>query len=68
MPKENVVSFRLDDKKFGVLTDMLKKGAPVGVNSENQLARKIVDDVLDGRLIYKDPTDAATDKAFLKGQ
>jgi hypothetical protein len=68
MPKENVVSFRLDDKKFGTLTDMLKTNAPAGVNSENQLARKIVDDALDGRLIYKNPADATEDVARLRGK
>jgi hypothetical protein len=65
MPKENVVSFRLDDKKFDALTDRLKKGI-AGVNSENQLCRKIIDDVLAGRLVYTNPADANEDKDLLR--
>jgi hypothetical protein len=61
MPKENVVSFRLDETKFKALTDRLGEDKPVGVKSENQLARKIVNDVLAGRLTYTDPNDRFTD-------
>jgi hypothetical protein len=61
MPKENVVSFRLDEKKFKALQDVRKKDMPVGVKSENQLCRKIVTDFLAGRLEYKNPEHRAKD-------
>jgi hypothetical protein len=65
MPKENVVSFRLDEKKFNALNDLLKKDKPVGIQSPNQLARKIVDDALAGRLVYTNPNDAKADLTYL---
>lgn len=65
MPKENVVSFRLDDDKFGALKDRLMKDRPAGINSESQMARKIVDDALAGRLVYTNPDDAKTDLTYL---
>ena len=61
MPKENVVSFRLDNEKFKDLTKKLGDDQPVGVKSENQLARKILNDVLAGRLTYTNPEDRFTD-------
>lgn len=61
MPKENVVSFRLDETKFSALTERLKADQPVNVKSENQLARKIIHDVLAGRLVYTNPDDRLTD-------
>jgi hypothetical protein len=61
MPKENVVSFRLDEKKFKALQDVRKKDMPVNVNSENQLCRKIVTDFLAGRLEYKNPAHRSKD-------
>jgi hypothetical protein len=53
MPKDTVVSFRLNDEQFGSLNEVLEKDTPTGVNSENQQARKIVIDYLAGRLKYK---------------
>jgi hypothetical protein len=50
MPKDTVVSFRLNDEQFGSLNEVLQKDTPTGVNSENQQARKIVIDYLAGRL------------------
>lgn len=61
MPKENVVSFRLDEKKFTALQDVRKKDMPVGIKSENQLCRKIVQDFLAGRLSYANDEDRFTD-------
>jgi hypothetical protein len=49
MPKDTVVSFRLNDEQFGSLNEVLQKDTPTGVNSENQQARKIVIDYLAGR-------------------
>lgn len=65
MPKDHVVSFRLDDKSFKALNDRLMKAPPANVNSTNQLARKIVDDVLAGRLNYKNPVHARKDMTSL---
>jgi hypothetical protein len=67
MPKENVVSFRLDEKKFKALQDTRKKDMPVGVKSENQLCRKIVTDFLAGRLEYKDKEHRFADLDALGG-
>jgi hypothetical protein len=67
MPKENVVSFRLDEKKFEALKDRLKADKPVGIKSANQLARKIVDDALAGRLLYKNPEHRRADLSYLGG-
>jgi hypothetical protein len=67
MPKENVVSFRLDEKKFKALQDVRKTDKPVGVKSENQLCRKIVNDFLAGRLEYKENGDRFTDLDALGG-
>jgi hypothetical protein len=61
MPKENVVSFRLDETKFGALKKVRENDKPVGVTSENQLCRKIVNDFLAGRLEYKDQAHRFTD-------
>jgi hypothetical protein len=61
MPKENVVSFRLDDAKFKDLKKVRETNMPVGIKSENQLCRKIVNDFLAGRLKYENPEDRFTD-------
>lgn len=61
MPKENVVSFRLDETKIKALNKVRETDKPVGVKSNNQLCRKIVDDFLAGRLEYKNPDDRFTD-------
>lgn len=65
MAKENVISFRLDEKKFGSLTEKLKEQPVVGIKSTNQMARKIVNDFLAGRLAYANPADAKVDHAYL---
>jgi hypothetical protein len=65
MPKENVVSFRLDEEKFDALKKRLERDKPAGVNSTSQLARKIVDDTLAGRLVYKNQAHAKEDVSYL---
>jgi hypothetical protein len=61
MPKDNVVSFRLDETKFKDLKKVRETDMPIGIKSENQLCRKIVADFLAGRLEYKDPQHRFTD-------
>jgi hypothetical protein len=61
MPKENVVSFRLDDKRFKALKDKIAEQPIIGVKSANQLARKIVCDFVAGRLTYPNPEHANED-------
>lgn len=65
MPKEKVVSFRVNEKSFAALTAKIETDTPVGIKSENQLARKIVDDALAGRLVYVNPADCKKDFGFL---
>jgi hypothetical protein len=57
MPKNTVVSFRLNNEQFNALKALLNKDMPMGVNSENQQARKIVVDFLNRRLKYKNEKD-----------
>jgi hypothetical protein len=45
-----VVSFRKTSVQFTTLTETYKRDAAEGVNSPNQLARKVVCDYLAGRL------------------
>jgi hypothetical protein len=67
MPKENVVSFRLDDVKLKALKKVREADQPVNVKSENHLCRKIVQDFLAGRLVYTNPEDRFTDIDSLGG-
>lgn len=68
MPKTNVVSFRLDDKKFAALRKIIDTDQPVLVKSENQLARKIVEDMLAGRLVYLEEGDRDQDLGSLEAK
>lgn len=61
MARENVVSFRLDEKQFSALKVILKRETPIGVASENGLARKFVVDFLQHRLRYINELDRLVD-------
>jgi hypothetical protein len=57
----HVVSFRLSGDKHGKLSEIFERGEATGVNSLNQQARKVVNDFIDGRLVYKNPADRLVD-------
>ena len=58
-----VIVFRIGADRAKELNDLLSNPPVVGVKSVNQLARKIVTDVIAGRakLEYLDPADAGRD-------
>lgn len=53
--REHVISFRIRHTTSTELENMLNDEPVVGVSSTKQLARKIVEDYVAGRLVYKDP-------------
>ena len=59
--RPNVVSFRITSTQGKTLKAIYDRDAASGVNSPNQLARKIVCDYLAGRLDYRDPSDKLQD-------
>lgn len=64
--KDGIVSFRLPapfDAKLVTATSSAKTTV-VGIRSENHLARKLVVDYLEGRLVYLDQT-AKTDNPMI---
>lgn len=68
MPKANVsavrpvvVSFRITTKQHKVLEAMLDRNPIIGINSINQLARKILSDYTNGRMKHLDPKDMRGD-------
>ena len=54
----HVVSFRLTSVRWSLLTEVWTRLQPVRVRSAKQMARKIVEDYLDGKLVYKNEADA----------
>ncbi len=50
-----VLSFRVSAATDKFLSDATDQSPIVGVNSGRQLARKIVEDYVAGRLVYTDP-------------
>src|SRR5437868_1146152 len=61
MVRTKVISFRLDEKQFSILSASMKRDKPIGIVSENDLARKIVCDLLAGRLRYLEDADRKVD-------
>lgn len=59
--RPQVVSFRVTAVQGKTLEAIFKKDAACGINSENQLARKVVCDYLAGRLVYKNESDRKKD-------
>lgn len=60
-----IVSFRLSEEYFEKLTRWQEKNPVVGANSLNKLARKLLCDVLAGRVKYKNPNDRLADLDML---
>ena len=54
---EKIVAFRLDGTHGQDLDRVAIKNKIVGIASGNQLARKLVLDFLQGRLLYPNPDD-----------
>lgn len=59
--RPQVVSFRITATQAKTLSEIFNRDAASGVNSPNQLARKVVCDYLAGRLDYRDPADKLQD-------
>jgi hypothetical protein len=59
--RPQVVSFRITSTQAKTLSEIFNRDAASGVNSPNQLARKVVCDYLAGRLDYRDPADKLQD-------
>lgn len=59
--RPQVVSFRITTGQTKTLGEIFNRDAASGVNSPNQLARKIVCDYLAGRLVYRNPDDKLVD-------
>lgn len=47
-----IVSFRIDEAQSDLINSQLRRTRPVGVRTRNQMARKIVTDFLEGKLVY----------------
>lgn len=63
--RPQVVSFRITQAQSTLLKDLFEKDSATGVNSPNQLARKLVCDYLAERLAYKKPSDKLQDFDFI---
>lgn len=59
--RPHVVSFRITATQEKTLNEIFSRDAASGVNSTNQLARKVVCDYLAGRLDYRNPEDKLQD-------
>ena len=59
--RPQVVSFRITATQGKNLKAIYDRDAATGVNSTNQLARKVVCDYLAGRLEYRNPADKLQD-------
>ena len=60
-PRERVISFRISKDQATAMERFFWDNAMAGVNSVNQLARKIALDFIEGRLQYENPKDAEVD-------
>lgn len=61
MPKETkdqIVAFRVPSAKHQRLEDALETANVPGVDSANKMARKILLDYLDGKMVYLNPRDS----------
>lgn len=63
--KKRVITFRITEKQETELKQKLTATPIFGMNSENQLCRKVVSDFLSGKLVYTNPKDAALDNDSL---
>lgn len=59
--RPQVVSFRITSTQAKTLNEIFNRDHASGVNSPNQLARKVICDYLAGRLDYRDPVDKLQD-------
>lgn len=59
--RPHVVSFRITAAQDKTLNETFSRDAASGVNSTNQLARKVVCDYLAGRMEYLNPDDKLQD-------
>lgn len=59
-----VVSFRLKPKEQRQLTKALSENPVIGVRSKNQYARKLVQDFLNGSLVYLNPNSVTKNSAL----
>lgn len=59
--RPQVVSFRITAKQTKLLKEIFDRDSATGVNSPNQLARKVICDYLAGRLDYRNPDDKLQD-------
>lgn len=62
--KERVLAFRITDSHASKLEREMSAVQVVGVRSTHQLARKLVMDFLEGRLVYSNPVDRNRDPAM----
>lgn len=65
--KERVVAFRIPTTKGNKLDDRAGEMQVVNVSSGNKLARKVVLDFLDGKLVYLNAQDKSSDPALTLG-
>ena len=63
-PREQVISFRISKDHAAAMERFFWENAMAGVNSVNQLARKIALDFIEGRLRYENPKDAEVDRGM----
>lgn len=63
--RPHVISFRITDTQSKTLSEIFSRDAAVGVNSADQLARKIVCDYIAGRLDYRNPEHKLRDMDML---
>jgi len=59
--RPQVISFRITKTQATLLKEIYERDAATGINSPNQLARKIICDYLAGRIAYKNPDDKLQD-------
>jgi len=59
--RPTVISFRLTKEQTNLLKMVFQRDAASGINSPNQLARKIVCDYLQNRLYYNNPAHKLQD-------
>ena len=63
--KPDIISFRITVAQSRILQEIFKRDAASGINSSNQLARKVVCDYIAGRLSYSNPKDKLQDLDLL---
>lgn len=59
--KEHIVSFRIPKDTAATVEKMLGSQPVVGVKSINQFSRKVLKDLLTGKLVYKNAEDISKD-------